>query len=169
VFGKLSTLAMAGAASLTAFGASAQTLQRQYQPGVTPPGAQPGPSGMTQTCAYNTGPRAGQTVNYAGTPGAASVLVGSRCADMQGSSGQAITPEIGRGGQGRFYASPGAPNAWSSSGGLRRGFTRTCSFTSGPRAGTTVDYSYTLGAQPVSIGSACSDGASRGSAVAAGR
>jgi hypothetical protein len=107
MFSKLSTLAMAGAASLTAFGASAQSLQRQYQPGQDPPGVtQPGQPGMTQTCAYNTGPRAGQTVNYAGSPGAASVFIGNRCADMQGSSGQAVTPAIGRGGQGRFYASP---------------------------------------------------------------
>jgi hypothetical protein len=158
MIGKLSTLAMAGAASLTAFGVSAQA-----QPGMAQ-------QGMTQTCAFNEGPRAGQTINYAGSPGAVSARVGSLCADMQGSRGQAVAAGIGRQqGQGRFYTSPGAPNAWSSSGALRRGFTQTCSFTSGPRAGTRTDFSRVLGAQPVAIGSACSDGRNNGVAVAPGQ
>jgi hypothetical protein len=180
---KLATLALAGAASMTAFGASAQT-QEQAQPGVNQPGAaQPGMNGMnqsgmnqpgatqqglSQTCAFNAGPRAGQTVDFGGSPGAVAVQMGSRCADMQGSSGQAVAGGRQQG-QGRFYTSPGAPNAWSSAGLLKQGYTQSCNFTSGPRAGTTFNYSHTLGAQPVTIGSACSDAGSKGFAVASGR
>jgi hypothetical protein len=163
---RLSMLAMAGAASLTAFGAAAQT-----QSNFPPDQAQPIPSqpNLTQTCAFRDGPRAGQTINYEGAvPGAVSVPVGNRCADMQGSSGVAI-PQGATGrrfGQSRFYMSPGAPSAWSSPGAVRPGFSQTCRFTSGPRAGITLDYSHTLGAEPVVIGGPCSDGPNSGVAVA---
>jgi hypothetical protein len=164
MFSKLSTLALAGAASLTAFGASAQSQQGQVQ---APQGQYQ--AGLTQTCAYHDGARAGQTVNYGGTLGAVSVPIGSRCADMQGSSGQAVAPEVGRQQGGRYYSSPGAPNAWESSGALKRGYSQRCRFNSGPRAGTTANFSNTLGAQPVAIGSACSDGPSKGIAVGPGQ
>jgi hypothetical protein len=89
---------------------------------------------------------------------------------MQGSSGQAVAAELGRRqGQGRFYRSPGAPNAWGPTGALKQGYTQTCRFDSGPRAGTSVDFSHTLGAQPAAIGSPCADGASKGVAIAPGR
>jgi hypothetical protein len=159
MFSKLSTLALAGAASVTAFAAGAQA---QPGPGLTP--------GLTQTCAFRDGPRAGQTINFAGAPGAVSVPIGARCADMQGSSGLAIAPATAREQvPGRYYLSPGAPNAWESTGGLRQGFTLTCRFDSGPRAGTTLNYANTLGAEPVAIGSPCSEGPSRGVAVAGPR
>lgn len=167
MFSKLSMLAMAGAATVTALAAAAA----QAQPDLPQLPSAPSVPGLsqnnTQTCAFREGPRAGQTVDYAGSPGAASVPIGSRCADMQGSSGEAVKQYTARQqSQGRYYSSPGAPNAWSSSGALKPGFTRTCRFGSGPLAGTTKDYSHTLGAQPVAIGAACSDGTSRGVAVA---
>jgi hypothetical protein len=129
---------------------------------------------LTQTCAYNVGPLSGQTIDYSSSPGAPAVPVGNPCADMQGSSGQAVAPQQGRQeGQGRFYTSPGAPNAtspgapnaWSSSGTLQPGYSLYCRFNSGPAAGHTSDYSNTLGAQPVAIGSACSQGPNKGVAV----
>lgn len=124
----------------------------------------PSASDLTQTCAYTVGPLAGQTIDYSGTPGASAVRIGNRCADMHGSSGQAVAPSRpARGQGGRFYTSPGAPNVWGSSG---SGYSQFCRFTSGPAAGHTADYSSTLGAQPAAIGSACSDGPNRGFAVA---
>jgi hypothetical protein len=132
-----------------------------------------GAANLTQTCAYNDGPLAGQTIDYTGAPGSSAVSVGVRCADMNGSSGVAVAqkptqqptqPKRGQGG--RYYTSPGAPNAWSSSGALNPGFSLFCQFNSGPAAGHTADYSSTLGAQPVAIGAACSDGPNRGIAVA---
>ena len=151
MFSKLSTLVMAGAASLTAYAASAQA------------------QGLTQTCAFNQGPRAGQTIDFSGARGGVSVPAGSRCTDMRGSSGRAVAPGIGRQSQGRFYMSPGAPNAWGPSGAVRPGYTQTCHFTSGPRAGTRTDYSRVLGAQPLAIGSHCADGPNKGFAVAPGQ
>lgn len=149
---RLSMLAVAGVAATSAFGAVAQ--------------AQPT---LSHTCEFKAGPRQGQIIDYSTTPGAVGVPVGNRCADMQGSSGVAITQWSRRAeSQGRFYSSPGAPLAWSSTGNLRPGFSQTCRFTSGPRSGTTLDYSHTLGAQPVAIGSPCADGASSGVAVAQG-
>jgi hypothetical protein len=131
---------------------------------------------LTQTCAYNDGPLAGQTIDYTGAPGSSAVTVGVRCADMNGSSGVAVaqkpaqpaqpTQPTQRGQGGRYYTSPGAQNAWSSSGALNPGFSLFCQFNSGPASGHTADYSSTLGAQPVAIGQACSDGPNRGVAVA---
>ena len=152
MFSKLTALALSGAASLTAFGASAQAQQ----------------SNLTQTCAYKDGPLAGQTIDYSGAPGASAVQVGNRCADMHGSSGWAVAQQPGREQGGRFYMSPGAPNAWGSSGDLKPGYSLFCRFDSGPAKGHTSDYSSTLGAQPVAIGSACSDGPNKGVAVAPG-
>jgi len=123
-------------------------------------------SNLTQTCAYNAGPLAGQTIDYTGAPGASAVQIGNRCADMHGSSGVAVAQQPGRGQGGRFYTSPGAPNAWGPSGGPQPGYSLFCRFNSGPAAGHTADYSSTLGAQPAAIGSACSDGPNQGVAVA---
>jgi hypothetical protein len=150
MFSRLSMLAMAGAASLSTFGITAQ--------------AQPS---LTQTCAFKEGPRARQTVNYAGTPGAVSVPVGERCADMHGSSGVAVAQGTARQqGPGRYYTSPGAPSAWGSLRNLKPGFTLTCRFNSGPHAGTTLNYAHTLGARPVAIEAPCADGGSTGVGVA---
>jgi hypothetical protein len=125
-------------------------------------------SNLTQTCAYNAGPLAGQTIDYSGTPGVSAVRVGNRCADMHGSSGQAVAQQPGRAQGGRFYTSPGAPNTWGSSGALQPGYSLICRFTNGPSAGHTADYSSTLGARPAAIGSGCSDGLNRGVVIAPG-
>lgn len=149
MFSKLTALALAGAASLTAFGAAAQAQ----------------PSNLTQTCAFKDGPQAGKTVDFSGATNAPAVPVGNRCADMHGSSGWAVAQQPGREQGGRFYASPGAPSPPESAGALQPGYSLYCKFDSGPAAGHTADYSSTLGAKPVAIGSACSDGPNRGVAV----
>lgn len=153
MFSRLSILAIAGAASVTAIGAAAQ--------------AQPT---LTHTCEFRAGPRQGQVIDFSNTPGAVGVPVGNRCADMQGSSGRAIAQWSNRAqSQGRFYTSPGAPSASLNQWGApRAGFSQTCRFTSGPRSGTSLDYSHTLGAQPLAIGSPCADGASSGTVVSQG-
>ena len=164
---KILPLAMAGAASLMGLAASAQP---QIQTPLGPTPAPLSPNASTQTCKFDSGPRAGQTVNYARAPGAASVPIGSRCADMQGSSGSAVAQDTARAqSQGRYYFGGGAPNAWGSSGKLKQGYTQTCSFKSGPATGTSKDFSGTLGALPVSIGAPCSDGANSGVGVAPGK
>jgi hypothetical protein len=124
---------------------------------------------LTQTCAFNAGPRAGQTVDFSGATGAAAVPVGSRCADMKGSSGRAVAAGIGPRRPGRFFTSPGAPGAWSSSGALKPNYTLTCRFNKGPRAGSSQDFTGSLGAEPLQIGSACSDGLNKGIAVPPGQ
>ena len=67
------------------------------------------------------------------------------------------------GSPGRYYGSPGAPLAWGSASGQR------CRFNQGPAAGSTLDYSHTLGAAPLAIGAPCADGASSGFIVAGPR
>jgi hypothetical protein len=148
MFSRLSMLAMAGAVSVTAIDAAAQ--------------AQPV---LTQTCQFKHGPRAGQTIDFTGAPRVISVPLGNRCADMQGSNGVAVSQKTARAqGQGRFYGRPGIP----STGALAPGLSLTCRFTSGPRAGSTLNYENTLGAQPVPIGAPCADGPNSGLAVAPG-
>jgi hypothetical protein len=120
---------------------------------------------LTQTCAFNEGPLAGQTIDYSGAAGASAVPVGNPCADMQGSRGWAVAPQAGREQGHRFYTSPGAPSAWGSSGALNPGYSRSCRFNSGPAAGQTSDFSNALAAQPAAIGSACSDGPNSGVVV----
>ena len=45
------------------------------------------PAGMTLTCQFTSGPRAGQAQNYAGVSGVDPIPVGAPCSDLQGSSG----------------------------------------------------------------------------------
>lgn len=176
MFTRFSMLAVAGVASVAALGVAAQAQPDLPQPGVTEPGVSgpgPGAQGLSQTCGFNNGPRAGQVIDY---PGSAAVPVGSRCADMQGSSGQAVAqaPRVPEQSNGRyygyrgFYRSPGAPIARDQSGNVSAGFSLTCRLNSGPRAGSTVDFSNTLGAQPVAIGAPCADDSGWGVAVASG-
>ena len=49
--------------------------------------------------------------------------------------------------------------------GVNPGFGQACRFNSGPRSGTTLDYSHTLGSLPLAIGARCADGASSGIVV----
>lgn len=145
---RLSMLAVAGAVSVTAIAAAAQ--------------AQPV---LTQTCEFKHGPRAGQTIDFS-TVGAARVIsvpLGNRCADMQGSNGVAVAQRGNRAqGPGRFYGLPAVPTT----GAIPPGSSLTCRFTSGPRAGSVLNYDNTLGAQPVPIGSSCADGPNSGIVVA---
>jgi hypothetical protein len=61
-----------------------------------------------------------------------------------------------------YYSSPGAPLARGAAWGQR------CRFNRGPAAGSTLDYSHTLGAAPLAIGAPCADGASSGFIVGRG-
>jgi hypothetical protein len=59
--------------------------------------SQSGPSssasqGMTLTCRFTGGPRAGQTQDYSGVPGAKPAKIGSPCTDGVSSNGIAISP-----------------------------------------------------------------------------
>jgi hypothetical protein len=139
---------------------------QQAQPGQQmQPGAQA--SGTTSTCRFTSGSRKGSIVDFSGTPGVAAVPVGSHCQDMTGSTGVAVSPESGRApGQGRFYRTPEAPIGLDKSGQPTQGYTLSCRFSSGPNAGNIRDFSGTLGATPIRIGSGCSDGANKGVGVA---
>ena len=152
MFSRLARLAVAGAAAVTALGAA-----HRPQPA------------MTQTCAFKAGPLDGQTIDFTDVPGVVAVPVGNRCADMQGSSGVAVPQGTARAAnQGRYYSSPGAPIPWDMQGNPRAGFGQTCRFNDGPRSGTSLDYSHTLGAVPLAIGAPCADGPSRGVIVGPG-
>jgi hypothetical protein len=145
MFSRLSILAMAGVASVTALGVAAH--------------AQPV---LTQTCEFKHGPRAGQTIDFSSAPRTISVPLGNRCADMQGSNGVAVAQKPGRAqAPGRYYGPPALP----STGRIPFGTSLTCRFTSGPRAGSILNYANTLGALPVAVGSPCADGANTGVAV----
>jgi hypothetical protein len=144
----------------------AQPGQRM-QPGQEAPGAQA--SGTTSTCRFTSGSRKGSIVDFSGTPGVAAVPVGSRCQDMTGSTGVAVSAESGRTpGAGRFYRTPEAPVGLDRSGQPTQGYTLSCRFSSGPNAGNTRDFSGVLGATPIRIGSACSDGGNKGVGIVAG-
>src|SRR5687768_15535402 len=90
--------------------------------------AQSLPPGMSLTCQFTGGPRAGQTENFSGVPGATPVPIGSPCSDAQGSFGVAVsnTP------------SPSTPTTRP---GTPPGMSLTCQFTSGPRTGQTLNFS----------------------------
>jgi hypothetical protein len=138
---------------------------QQAQPGQETPGAQA--SSTTSTCRFTNGPRKGSTVDFSATPGVAAVPIGSQCRDMTGSSGAAVAPESNRTpGAGRFYRTPEAPVGMDRSGQPTAGYTLTCRFSSGPNAGNIRDFSGTLGATPIRIGSTCSDGGNKGVGVA---
>jgi hypothetical protein len=122
-------------------------------------------SGMTLTCRFTSGPRAGQTQDYSGIAGVAPVPVGSPCTDGVSSNGVAIAP----GGAGGGRASTGGRSGGGGNS-LGSGMTLTCRFTSGPRTGQTQDYSGVAGVAPVPVGSPCTDGvSSNGVAIAPGK
>jgi len=88
--------------------------------------------GSTMTCHFLTGPRAGQTQNFAGVPGVSPIPIGSPCTDLYGSYGIGIAEAGG-------------------------GTTLTCQFTSGPRTGQAQSYAGVPGVSPIPIGAPCSD------------
>lgn len=102
------------------------------------------PSSPTQTtvCYFQTGPRSGQRVDYAGTPGVIGVDVGTPCTDRAGSFGVAVASTQ----QAIAPAPPAGAGAMSAK----------CRFTSGTRAGQTQDYSPR---PPIPVGTPCNDGA----------
>jgi hypothetical protein len=158
---KVLPLALAAGAVLSAYSASAR------EPSVIE--VQTQSTNLTQTCAFTNGPRAGETVDYTGDPGAPAIPVGSRCADMQGSSGDAVVqPPSPPRPPSRFYVSPGAPGVWGSAGEPSPGYTLTCLFDRGPDAGYAQDFSGVLGSEPIPIGAACTNGVSTGRAVSPG-
>ncbi len=99
---------------------------------------------MSTLCTFDSGPRAGETQDYAPK---APLPVGSPCHDGAGSTGKVVaaggTPTLGGGGKSTL-----------------------CKFDSGPRAGETQDYAPKA---PLPVGGPCHDGAgSTGKVVAAG-
>jgi hypothetical protein len=106
--------------------------------------AQSSPPGMSLSCQFTSGPRAGQTQNFTGVPGAMPTPIGSPCTDGQGSFGVAVSD------------TPSASTPTTR--GTPPGTSLTCQFTSGPRTGQTQNFSGVPGATPAPIGSPCTDG-----------
>jgi hypothetical protein len=105
------------------------------------------------TCQFNSGARAGSTFNFEGVPGALPGPVGTPCRDGQGSSGVLVTPQ---------------PLSTQASALPETGWSATCRFTAGARAGQIVNFGSTPGVRWGVIGRACQDDAgSTGSIVAA--
>ena len=151
MFKKVLPLAVVAAAPLLAMGGGAHAQQA---------------ADSTKICHFTSGARAGSTVDFSRTPGINSAPVGSRCGDMMGSNGVAVAPQTPRElGPGMFYRTPGAPVGLNKEGRPTAGYTRWCHFTSGPSAGSSFNFSNVLGATPIPIGAACSDGASNGVGV----
>jgi len=108
-------------------------------PPIVPPGSPR--EETTFTCRFDSGPRAGQTQNYAGVTGIRSFPVGAPCTDGQGSTGIAISePPV----------PPPLPPAPPTS--------FTCQFNNGPRAGQVQSYAGVTGIQPMLVGTQCTDG-----------
>lgn len=132
----------------------------QVQPYEAPPaGAAPG---RTLTCKLTSGPGAGTSFYFEGTPDAPA-RAGVDCTDLSGSRGVTVIPGNESAGQpswrgeGRYYQSWGPQGA----------VTFACLFTTGPRTGTSVDFAQTPGSAAVPVGGGCADGAgSTGVAVA---
>jgi hypothetical protein len=110
--------------------------------------------GMTTVCQFSTGPKAGTSFDFRPS-GVQPIPVGSPCADGKGSSGTAVAS----GGGGLLGLTPGTANG---------GMSTLCQFTTGPKAGTSFDFRL-FGAQPIPVGSPCTDGrGSNGTAVTSG-
>jgi hypothetical protein len=159
MFRKVLPIAVAAAAPLFVIGGGAHAQKA---------------SDTTHTCQFTSGARAGSTVDFSQTHGVAAARVGSHCGDMMGSNGVAVAPEalrepgVGRyhGPVGRYYRTPGAPVGMNKAGRPSAGWTRWCHFTRGPSAGSSSNFAGVLGATPIQIGTACSDGANTGVGVA---
>jgi hypothetical protein len=124
------------------------TAIAQSDPGPIPPPPGPNlPPGMSLTCAYTSGLKAGRTQDFSAVPGAIPTRVGSPCSDGQGSVGTATAQPSEPG----PIPPPPGPN-------VLPGISLTCAYTSGLKAGQTQDFSGVPGAIPARIGSPCSDG-----------
>lgn len=110
-------------------------------------------SGPTLICKLTSGPGAGTSFDFRGTADTPA-RAGADCSDMAGSRGVAVAPPVAgqpgqRGTYGRHY------QTWRD----QAGFTFTCRFTHGPRAGSSEDFANKPGSSSVRIGGGCSDGA----------
>jgi hypothetical protein len=143
------------------------------------------PAGMSLTCQFTSGPRAGTSFNFTGIPNVTPAPIGGPCSDGAGSTGYAIAPGGGAAAAPPGAAAPapgaaapapgaaapapgatpgggraGAGGAAAPSGaGLPAGMSLTCKFTSGPRAGTSFNFTGIPNVTPAPIGGPCSDGA----------
>ncbi len=102
------------------------------------------PAGMTMTCQFSAGPRAGQMRDLAGLPGMAPFAIGGACSDSNGSTGIGVTPSAAPG------VPPGAP--------LPENMTLSCQFSAGPRSGQVERFGAASGVTPFAVGEACADG-----------
>jgi len=97
------------------------------------------------TCQFNSGARAGSTVDYAGVPGALPGQVGAPCDDGQGSSGLLLAPTT-------TVAPP------SNAAVVETGWSATCRFTAGAKAGQIINADGAPDVRWGPIGRACGDG-----------
>jgi len=102
------------------------------------------PGGMTMTCQFSGGPRAGQMRDLAGLPGMTPFAIGGACSDGAGSAGIGVSPAVAPG------LVPGAP--------LPENMTLTCQFSAGPRMGQVERFGAASGVPPFPVGGACNDG-----------
>ncbi|HXQ39848.1 MAG TPA: hypothetical protein VN821_01180 [Candidatus Udaeobacter sp.] len=96
------------------------------------------------TCQFSSGPRAGSTIDYAGVQGALPGQVGTPCQDGQGSSGLLVAPRA---------AAPPSDTAVA-----EMGWSATCRFTAGAKAGQIVNFDGDPNTRWGRIGRACDDG-----------
>lgn len=116
------------------------------------------PEGMTFTCRFSSGPRAGQIKDFTRVPSAIPMQVGSSCTDGGSSSGIAIA---------QLTTAPKTRVNVSDAAARPAQLTLMCRFSSGPRAGQTQALAEVPGATPLYVGGVCSDGASStGTAIA---
>jgi hypothetical protein len=102
------------------------------------------PSGKSTLCHFTSGPRAGETQDYAPM---AALPVGTPCQDGQGSNGRVVAKSQRNGDDDNSDISDHSSRP--------SGKSTLCHFTSGPRAGETQDYA-PMAALPV--GTPCQDG-----------
>jgi hypothetical protein len=112
---------------------------------------------MSLTCKYTAGPKAGQTQNFAGIPGARPTTVGSPCGDGQGSFGTAVADGSGSATPGGVQPGSGG-NTPGGANNLPPGMSFTCKYTAGPKAGQTQNFAGVPGVAPAPVGAPCTDG-----------
>lgn len=109
--------------------------------------------GVSFTCQFETGPRAGQAQTYMGVAGPP-IPAGVPCSDGQGSTGVVIAegpvqPPVSIPSPPPSVVPPSPP---------RQEMTFTCRFDSGPRAGQNQNYAGVTGIRSFPVGAPCTDG-----------
>ena len=97
--------------------------------------------GLTKLCHFQTGAKAGQTIDYTSAPGIIAVGIGTSCTDGTGSFGVAVASS--------------SPTATFSAAPVTTGMSAKCQFTIGPRSGQMQDFSPR---PPIPVGTPCNDG-----------